>query len=134
MLPSASPLTRSWTSTRSALLRRDGDDLAALPRHHDVVLVGERVVLLRGEGPPVSLDEAAIFRLEILQRLAELAPDGAPRLLDGERDQMHPVIGIGGAHGGDHVLRPLDPVLLGERLEHGLPALALLAEEGVGLE
>src|SRR4029453_1607992 len=134
MLPSASPLTRSWTSTRAALLRRDGDDLAALPDHHDVVFVGERVVLLRAEGPLVRLDEAAVLRLEILQRLAQLRPVDAARLLDGQRHQMHPVVGIGGAHRRDHVLRSLDAVLLRERLEHRLPALALLAEEGVGLQ
>jgi len=38
MLPRASPVTMSWTTT---LLHRDGQDLAALPDHQDVVLVGE---------------------------------------------------------------------------------------------
>src|SRR5262245_15057314 len=72
MLPSAKPVTTSWTSKK--LLGGDRDDLAALPGHHDVVRVGEGVVLLGGERPLVGLDETLVLGLQVLERVLDLRP------------------------------------------------------------
>src|SRR5574337_342615 len=101
MLPRASPVTTSWTY--KLLCHGDGHDLAVLPDDHDVVAVGQRVVLLRAEGPPVGLDEPLVLALEVLEGVAHLGSVGASGLLDSQGEQVHAVVGIGGAHGGDHV-------------------------------
>src|SRR5919198_2729065 len=147
MLPRASPVKRSWASmeeegsTRDAargarsarLLHRDGNDLALLPGDQDVIVLRQRVVLVGGEGPPVGLDEAAVLALEILERRLDLRALGGAGLLDGEPDQMHGVVGVGGADGRQDVLGPLDPVLGLQRRDYPLADFALLAEEAVGL-
>src|SRR5229473_5998110 len=146
MLPRASPVTRSWMVMGSgvgfalrlalarALPRGDRNDLAALPHDHDVVLVRQGVVLLGREGSLVRLDQALVLALQALEGIPDLGPVGGAGLLDGEGDEMEAVIRIGRAHGGDDVARFLDAVLLAQHLEHVLPALVLLAEEGVGLQ
>src|SRR5512135_427030 len=131
MLPRANPVTMSWTTT---LLHRDGQNLAALPDHQDVVLVGERVVLFRREGSLVGLDQALVFVLEVLQRVAELDPVGRAGLRDGLGHQVQSVIGVGNTDGGDDLFRTLDAVLVLEPLQDILPALILFPEERVGLE
>src|SRR5512143_810163 len=101
MLPRASPVTTSWTST---LLHRDGHDLAALPDDQDVVLVGQSVVPVRRERRFVVLDQSLVFTLQVLQGITKLDAVGGPGLLDGQRHEMQPVIGIRGTHRGDDFL------------------------------
>src|SRR6266542_6454713 len=133
MLPRARPVMMSWTYKLASkggfaalsgfprpLLHGDRYDLPGLPDHHDVGLVSEGVVLLGREGPLVGLDEALVLRPEVLERVPDLGPLGAPRLLDGQRHQVHAVVGVGRPHGRDHVLRALDAVLVLEHAEHGL--------------
>src|SRR5712691_13068626 len=146
MLPRARPLKRSWaniwtwgardgapqTPLMARLLHRHGNDLALLPRDEDVVILVEVVLLLGGERMLVGLDEAAILP-EILERVADPGTVARARLLDGEADQMHGVVRVGGAHGRQDVLRALDAVLRLQRRDHAIADLALLAEERVRL-
>src|SRR5262245_55888595 len=132
MLPSARPVTTSWTSKK--LLGRDRDDLPGLPDHHDVVLVGESVVLLGGKRSFVGLDEALVLGLEVLERVANLGPVRATRLIDGQRQQMHAVVRVRRPDRRDDIFRSLHAVLVPKRLQHGLPPRVLLTEERVGLQ
>src|SRR5262245_33223861 len=104
MLPSARPVTTSWTSKK--LLGGDRDELPALPDHHDVVRVGQGVVLLRGERPLVGLDEALVLGLQVLEGVLHLGPLRAPRLVDGQREQMHAVVRVGRPDRRDDIFRP----------------------------
>src|SRR2546422_9118003 len=128
MLPSARPLTRSWTSNL-----RNGNDLAALPDDHDVVALGERVVLLARERPLVALDESGVLRLQLFERIAHPGTLGRLRLLDRQRHQVEGIVGVGGADGRRHVLGARDAVLVPERLQDGLAARVLTTDERVGL-
>src|ERR1700682_2480630 len=154
MLPRARPVTRSWMVIRRGVLewpppspsfalrlalalalpRGDGNDLAALPHDHDVILIRQGIVLLGREGPLVRLDQAPVLALQALEGLPHLGPVGGAGLLDGEGEEMQAIVRVGGAHGRDDVARLLDAVLLAQHLEHVLPALVLLAEEGVRLQ
>src|SRR3989442_14739419 len=149
MLRRANPPKTSWTiivvsgagnggtvracAARRRLLRRDGHDLALAPRNQDVVVLVERVVLLRRKGPPVGLDEPAVLA-EGLEGVANPGSVGGARTLDGERDQVHRIVRVGRTDRGEDVLRPLDRVLRLERGDPALARLALLAEERVGLD
>src|SRR5512137_2767037 len=131
MLPRASPVTTSWTST---LLHRDGHDLAALPDDHDVILVGEGVVLVWSERRLVRLDEPLVLGLEVLEGIADLRPVRGTGLCDRQGNEMQAVIGVCGAHRRDDLFGTLHAVLVLERVEDRLAALVLLTEEGIGLQ
>src|SRR5712691_8578826 len=126
------PFASRPAGRNATLLRRHRNDLPLFPRHEDVVVLRERVVLLSRERPLVALDEPAVFA-EVLERVADLGAVGRAGLVDGQGHQVHRVVGVGGADRRQDVLRALDPVLGLERRDHALADLTLLAEEAIGL-
>src|SRR6516162_168493 len=102
-------------------------DLVALVVHHDVVVGPECVVIVMGKRRLVGFDQALVGRFQILQSGTHGIRIGRARLRDGERKNVHRVIGVGRADRSDNVLRTLDlRISLLQGRQHALTDRALL--------
>src|SRR5450759_571203 len=102
--------------------------------HYYVVIRIERVVPVGSERLLVGFDETVIAT-KIFHGLPDCIAIRGAGLLDRHREQMHSVIGVGGAHRRKDIRRSLDlRIFLSELGDDLLADWALVAEEAVGLD
>ena len=88
----------------------------------------------RAERLDVGLDQPLVA-VDLVETFADRVPIGGPGLGNGQRRQLHAVIGIGHAHGGGDIVRALDGGIFSLELGHYLLAYRReLAEEAEGLD
>eukprot|EP01022_Parablepharisma_sp_SALTPOND_P030357 TRINITY_DN760_c2_g2_i2.p2 TRINITY_DN760_c2_g2~~TRINITY_DN760_c2_g2_i2.p2 ORF type:complete len:1280 (+),score=504.50 TRINITY_DN760_c2_g2_i2:6407-10246(+) len=151
MLPSPNPLISadnssivfSWrrhsgrrTSCVDEVLlgQADRQDAVVDELRPDVVVGLQGVMHARAEGLDVALDQAVIA-IDLVEALADGIALGGAGLGDGQRGQLHAVVGIGHTDGRRDVVRSLDGGILGLEFSHHLLAhWRELAEEAEGLD
>ena len=79
-----------------AVILFDRADLVSDEPHHDVVVLVQRVVVVGAERRVVGLDETLVAP-ERLEGGADRVAVRAPRLVDGLGEEVHRVVGVGGA-------------------------------------
>src|SRR5205823_7901344 len=93
------------------LLHADRDDLIIDELCPNIIVLVQRVVLLRAEGLGVGLDEPVVA-IDLVVPIAYLRSLGRARVLNGERGKHHRIVGVRHADGGRDVARALDVRIL----------------------